>query len=350
MNSIIKSISPLDVWLSSDDYEYSQNPKCISVTTLIRSPRYIIGTLRERFIDTLSDDLKQDFYTAANLLPAIGEADDPMKKVPSRIGTAIHSAIEKAVVNNLPNFIRAVDLNLNEEQVEDLISRIVINPKPSKIKEENICIYTENRVKKKIKGFEITGAYDAVIDGVLHDVKSTSTYSYTSGNMREKYKLQGSIYRWLNPKIITENTMYVNFIFTDWGKINKDKEGYPPSKVLLEPIELYSIEETENYIKNKLSILEKHWDLPLAEIPCCTDAELYSQPVVYKYYKSGYTEGARSTRNFSSLAEASIFMTKNGNAGEIIEHKGTPFKCNFCDIVDINSMIKNIKPTTFEIE
>ena len=57
-----------------------------------------------------------------------------------------------------------------------------------------------------------------VAEGKVQDFKSTSVYTYLNQTNKDKYILQGSIYRWLNEDTITRDTMDIHFIFTDWNK------------------------------------------------------------------------------------------------------------------------------------
>lgn len=313
---------PLALWLASDEYSYSNNIKDISATSLLRSYRYIIAMKRGMFPEQFSEDLRLSSFQINSL------EQDIQDRIPSRMGTAIHSAIDKAIKDKQINAFNKLGIP------NKVVDRIIVNPEPREIKEDSICIYTEKRTSREIEGFSISGQFDVVIDGQLHDIKSTSTYVYTSDNNAKKYSLQGSIYRWLNPELITKDTIVINYLFTDWNKnyaFNRD--NYPKGRALCKRYPLLSLHDTEMFILNKLAHLKKYWNYPLMDIPCCTDEDKYagSNPV-YKYYKSGFDVGKRSTKNFNSLSEATLYRSKHGGQGEIILDKGKPFKCPFCDM------------------
>jgi len=174
----------LAVWLAEDTYDHNPDPKHISATGLLKSPKQII--------------LAQRVPT-----PAPGTAVDDLiledisNRVSSAMGTALHNGIESAWRNGFQQCLR--DLGYPERVIE----RIIVNPEPEQLKENSIPVYLERRVEKKLGPFIISGKYDIVIDGQLDDYKSTGVYGYMQGNNDEKYRLQGSIYRWLNPEIIT---------------------------------------------------------------------------------------------------------------------------------------------------
>lgn len=317
---------PMAIWLISDDYVYGAEPNIISTTTLMRSPRYIIASIRAMFPEKFPEELRltpveQDMFSY-----------DIQDRVASRIGTAIHSSVDTC----LNTKYKSAMLRLG--YAESVVERILVNPEPEQIKPENVCIYTEKRSYRDIDGFTVSGQFDAVVDGTVHDIKTTSTFSYTSGCNDKKYIIQGSIYRWLNPGLITGNEIVINFLFTDWNKNYAfSREDYPKARATSKSYPLWSLEQTELYIQDKIAQLKQYWNSPLWEVPCCTEEDLYSgSSVVYKYYKTGYEEGKRSTRNFDNLAEATLYRSKQGGIGEIREERGKPFKCPCCDVSSPN--------------
>ena len=312
---------PMAIWLASDDYLYSKSANEISTTTLMRSPRYVIATIRKRFPELFPEECRLTLSEEEIF------SQDITERIPSRAGTAIHTAVDNAITQKAKIALKSLGYS------ETILKKLLINPEPSEVQKDSFVIMTEQRSYIELDGFVISGQYDAVVNGVVHDIKTTSTFAYTSGSMDKKYIIQGSIYRWLNPDLITGDEIVINFLFTDWNKnYVYSKENYPPTKVLGKSFKLWSVEETEMYIRDKLNQLKKYWNEPLYLIPCCTDDDLYSGNVTYKYYKSGYVEGKRSTKNFDNLNEATLYRAKNKGIGEIIIDKGKPFKCPCCDI------------------
>lgn len=320
---------PLAVWLASDNYLYADSANEISTTTLMKSPRYIIASIRSRFPELFPKGLSVPL-----------EPVDIVDKIPARFGTAIHSAIDYALNHDIRVLKK---LGVSEIALE----KILVNPSPEIIKPDSICIYTEQRIKKQVGNFIISGQFDTVINGELHDIKTTSTYSYTSGCNDKKYITQGSIYRYLNPELITSDTLTINFVFTDWSKnYAMSRDGYPKTRALGKTFPLWSLDETERYIKEKISLIEKYWDAPLPNIPCCSEEDLYTSPPTYKYYKNGYSEGKKSTKNFDNIHDASLYQAQQGGKGEIIIDRGKPFTCPLCALSeepsdDTNLMVNN---------
>lgn len=335
---------PLAIWLATDEYMYAKSATEISTTTLMKSPRYIIASKREMYPELWEEHLRP--ILDVNAIPP-----DIQDKTASRIGVAIHDSIEKAIINNYENALKLLGYP------DNIIKRVLVNPKDKDIKKDSIVIYTEQRMYRdydyQLVPYTISGQFDLVIDGELHDYKSTKTYVYEKGLNREKYILQGSIYRWLNPELITGDHITINFVFKDFRNNSNYIENYPSAQCISERYPLMSLKETEAYIHNKIKTLEKYWKEPLNHIPCCTEQELFSAGSTFKYFKTGYEEGKRATKNFKTLAEASKYKAIKGNhQGEIIEFKGKPFTCPYCNLEEVaNSMVQVAEtPKEFEIE
>ena len=142
------------------------------------------------------------------------------------------------------------------------------------------------------------------------------------------YVAQGSIYKFLNPDIITKDEMLIHYIFTDWQKIESlKKEDYPSSRVYSQKIPLLSEEETYSFIEAKLKLLEQYRNANEKDIPYCTDEELWRKPTVWKYYKNA--NATRATKNFDNPSEAYALQQTNG-VGEVREVKGTVSACKYC--------------------
>jgi hypothetical protein len=164
---------------------------------------------------------------------------------------------------------------------------------------------------------------------MLEDFKSTGTYNWISQSNSQKYIQQASIYRWLNPTLVTEDTFAINYIFTDWSSVKaKQETDYPKNRLLQQKFQLMSIQETEQFIKDKVRQINKYVAAP-HELPDCTPEELWQRPNVYKYYKNP-EKMDRSTKNFDTYWEANQRMTEDGSVGKVVEVKGEAVFCKYC--------------------
>jgi len=306
LNNLSMSIA---VWLADDDYDHNKDTNTLSATSLLKPTKSIL---------------------LSSSIPTQAASVDVLDLVPSRMGTALHTAIEQAWLKtdlkdtlaklNLPNKIR---------------NNIVVNPNPEDLTEDSIPIYMEIRRERELLGFTITGKFDFICDGVLEDFKSTSTFNWINQSNKQKYIEQGSIYRWLNPDLITEDYMRIQYIFTDWSAVKaKSDPTYPKSRIVTEKYPLMTPGETEAFIANKLNELIRYKDIDQSAMPVCTAEEIWQRPAVYKYYKNPANK-TRSTKNFDEYWQAYQRYVDDGSIGEIVTVEGSVGFCRYCPAVSI---------------
>lgn len=313
----------LAVWLATDGYDTeptSSEPvpegKQISATTLLKPTRQLV--LRNRINP---EEMELDI---ADL-------------VASRFGQALHTSVENAWEFGYEKALTRLGYP------KKMIENIIINPSPEEIGPDTIPIYLEERYFKKLGDYVITGKVDMIIQGSLLDTKSTSTFSFMKGNKDEDYAWQGSIYRWLNPERITSDILRINFIFTDWQRFRAVQDpSYPQRRVETIEIKLYSLEETEKFILDKIREYEKNVNLPEPDIVRCTDKELWRGDTVYKYYSDPQKahSGGRATKNFDTDKAAAYKYLAEAGKGTVIEFPGKVKACAYCDVFDICSQQK----------
>lgn len=291
----------LAVFLATDNYDYDSDT--ISATSLIKPVRQLI--LGSRVNDTES-------------------SVDLTSMVASRMGSAIHDAIERAWIHNYGNAMQA----LNYPQ--RIIKRVLINPKPEQVKEDSIPIYLEQRAYKQVGNYTISGKFDFVAEGRVEDFKTTSTYTAINKTNDDKYRLQGSLYRWLNPEIITKDEMAIQFIFTDWSAAKaKTEPNYPQQRVQQRILPLHPVAEIDKFVKTKLALIEQYKDAAEENIPFCSDEDLWRSAPVFKYYKNP-EKMTRSTKNFETKQEAMLRNAEDGGTGMVVERPGQVTACKYC--------------------
>lgn len=300
----------LALWLANDTYGgYSSHKKTISVTTLIRPLKQI----------ALGFHVKADMVTS-----------DVTDVLASRLGTAIHDAVESTLVKGE---YKAAMKKLGYP--ESFIDRVVVNPEdPAKIPADAFVIYSEKRTEKIVGDWCVSGEFDLCVDGQLEDIKSTKVYGYINDTNSEKYMEQGSLYRWLNPDIITKDTIKIDYIFTDYSSAMAQQEKrYPKKSVMAEEYPLKPYNQTDVWVKNRLKELDGLMLMTVDEIeanlPMCTDEELWRKPDVYKYYKDK-TKTVRSTKNFDNFQEAYARLVEDGSVGTVLTVKGAVVACKYC--------------------
>lgn len=298
------------VFLAADDYDGPQveeGVKTISATSLLKSTRQVVLGFRlpeETFVDV--SDL-----------------------ISSRMGQAYHTAVEYAWLTNLQKSLESLGYP------KRLRDAIVVNPEPGTDIKNKVPVYLEQRAEKKIAGWVISGKFDLIVDGVLEDVKSTSTYTYEKQTNKDKYSQQGSIYKWLNPDLITSDHIQINYIFTDWTARYTTKQGYPPLKIHAQKIPLMSVKETENFIKSKLREIDKYLEADEYQIPLCSDDDLWRSEPKWQYWSN--PNNKQATKNFDSLLEANTYLLSKGNKGVVTKKEGEVKACKYCPVFNLCS-------------
>lgn len=296
------------VMFAVDEYDHNSNKNTISVTSLIKPMRQLILSMR-----------------------VLGEEDGDVSNLfASRIGTGLHNTLESSWVDG--HYKVAME---RLGYPKKIIDRIVVNPEQGDDLTNKIPVYLELRTDKSIDDFVITGKFDFVMQGMVEDLKTTSSYAYGDVAKRKIHALQGSIYRWLNQTIITEDTMKIQFIFLDWSAVGALRNPtYPQKKVLAETLPLLSIEDTEQYIKHRIVDIVRYMDADQDDLPLCSDEDLWRKAPLWKYYKNPTSTG-RSTKNFTNALEAENRLMDDGNVGKVVLVPGTVTACKYCPAFSI---------------
>lgn len=283
------------VMLATDTYAHSDNPKVISVTTLLGSIRSLV--LQSRMAP---DECETDIF---NLIS-------------SKLGTAVHDSLEQAW---LTPHKALLDLGFSKGMVD----RVNVNPpEPT----DGLDVYVEKRTEREILGWIVSGQFDLTLFGEVQDLKNTKVYTYINGTTKDAQIKQLSIYRWLNPTIITKDVGKIIYNFKDWTSYLV-KGNYPAQPILEVPIPLMSLEETESFIRAKLIELDRYAQVPSHELPQCTPEELWQSEPTYKYYSK--PDAKKASKVFDSLYEANQHMYSKG-VGHVKEFQGEPTKCKYC--------------------
>jgi len=307
------------LWLATDTYDHIPvgAPKdglpILSVTQLLKPTKALI---------------------LGHRLPDKDNEIEIIKLTKSRIGQAIHSAIEAAFENpNKDVILKSIGFP------SGVVDKLVLNPTKKMLEDRPDCIpiYIEQRAYRKVKTSAgttmwISGKFDQVINGQPEDNKSTGVYSYMKMDQTEKgdYALQMACYKWLNEDIITSNMGIINFILTDWLQRDVGRDNYPPNPVMEMPVNLYQPADAEKFIIAKLDEIEQNAGFASeSDMIRCTDEELWRSEDVHKYYANP-DKLARATKNFDNYAEALNHKTKAGK-GIVITSPGEVKRCNYCD-------------------
>lgn len=291
-------------WLASDSYSGRGTGKTVSATTLLRS--------------TQQQVLGHRISTSEDIIENV----DISTLLKSSIGTALHKSIQDAWENDTMRVNACRALGISEER----INKIKVNPENPD--PNDINLFFEKRVKKEFKGWTISGQFDLVANGILHDFKSTSTYTYINKTKEKDYALQGSIYKWLNPELIKGDVVVIHYIFTDWNKnYALNNPDYPKCPFISVRYPLLTMGEIENYMADKLLNMDYFLDNPEIPLPECDNKTLMIDDV-WQYFATNLS--TKASKNFTSQGEAYAYLTAKGGKGIIKKKEQTPKGCEYC--------------------
>lgn len=291
---------PIAIYLATSNYEYDNDERVISATTLLKPTKAI--HLARKYKDNQKE---VDIADLASMV----------------VGSSIHAGVERSLE---PENIRAIAPLFGSD--------------PDKIIEH---LSVEKRTKKEINGYIISGQYDMAFKGTVCDVKSTSVWKYMLGDGKE-YKRQMSIYKWLNPDIIKNSHGWIFYIFTDWSKkdyLQKSGTGYPSMRIASKEYELDDVDETERWILEKTNAIKAMEHIPDELLPDCTPEERWEKPAVWKYYKG--ESRVRSTANYDNPREAYARADREG--GTVLEVKGESTGCKYCMVQNLCKQYEQLK-------
>lgn len=259
-----------------DRPQYSKGKAHLSVTQLLNSPKIV--ALTKKFEDQIETD-------ASDMVWSI-------------FGSAVHNVLEHG-------------------------------------KDENHIV--EQRIHKEYDGWHISGAIDLQIvndKGIsVKDYKTTTVWAVM--NEKIEWEVQLNMYAGLveDVKKVPVTDVGIVAIIRDWSRREAaTREGYPEAPIKELPIRLWSKEERDAFISNRIAL---HSACEFAietdgELPDCTPEEMWEKPTVWAVRKTG-NKRAHSLYETEELAKAAL--ADLGEKYELEIRKGERTRCqNFCPV------------------
>lgn len=255
---------------------YSKGKAHLSVTQLLNSPKIV--ALTKKFEDEIEQDASEMVW--------------------SIFGSAVHNVLEHG-------------------------------------KDENHIV--EQRIHKNYEGWDISGAIDLQVvneQGIdVKDYKTTTVWAVM--NEKIEWEVQLNIYAGLveDVKKIPVTSVGIVAIIRDWNRRESTtREGYPEAPIKEIPIRLWSKEERDAFISNRIA-LHSACEFALetdGELPDCTPEEMWEKPTVWAVRKTG-NKRAHSLYETEELAVSAL--AELGSAYEMEVRKGERTRCaNFCPV------------------
>jgi len=212
---------------------------------------------------------------------------------------------------------------------------------------------TEERMYAELGGMKIGGQTDSIClkNSIVKDYKVTSVYAVKDCLKKGKieWEQQLNIYAYLYSVNYDVEVSALNIIAIcrDWNKsgLLRDKD-YPPSAVVTLPIKLWSKEQQEKFILERIKI---HRDADFSnamdyELPECTDQETWKRDDVWAVKKKNRKTALRllSSKEKAHTYIAEELGQQSDEMDLYIEHrKGEYVRCkSYCPVSDFCDQYK----------
>ena len=293
----------LRMMLSHNDYEYNDDPKVISATSIMKPVNMIVleransGTDKEMDLEGM---------------------------IPSVYGSALHSKMEIAL----------------EQATDEMWKMIGVNDP------EDLEVKVEERGEIEIQDYKISGKYDIMFkykgsNWQILDLKTFSVWKLIIDlpGAKEEWSKQMSIYKAINASdsITVDDIGVILYLITDWSKsdsIIKKKQGYPESRIGSIDISLMSISETENYLNKKVTEIKAGLDLYSRTGKTgfeCSEAERWVRKSGFAYYSKAGAKRATKVVDTFDQAESLRAKAKDHTA-YVEERKAQSTRCGYCSV------------------
>jgi len=152
----------------------------------------------------------------------------------------------------------------------------------------------EDRLYAEVAGWQLSGQFDVMHmeTGVLSDYKVTTVFKLQN---IDGWTQQLNVLRWLaHQNGITVNSLEIIAILRDWkkGEAERKPESYPQTPIVRVEIPLWSLEEAEEYIMDRVQL---HQFAQKGGRVDCTDEERWYTGTQYALMKEG---GKRALKLF----------------------------------------------------
>lgn len=191
----------------------------------------------------------------------------------------------------------------------------------------------EERITAELDGWTISGQRDLIErDGTIIDWKCVSVYSFLLGT-KDEWVQQLNILRWIAEKNgQSVPSIKIHAILRDHqkSKVSPDEPDYPPIPFINVDVEMWPMEKTEAFIRDRLAAHEKSLIDPNA-VPC-TPEERWERAGKFAVIRKGQK---RSMRNLDTKEEAEIYIKNTGLDTLSIEERPTlQRRCeSFCAVL-----------------
>lgn len=198
----------------------------------------------------------------------------------------------------------------------------------------NSSALVEERLNTDIEEFKITGQADHYEDGILSDYKVTSAYAVGDAKSEWVEQLNCLALLYERAGFLVEQIQVIA-ILRDWSRARTVDSDYPQIPVAVIQVERWSIEKTEDFIKNRVSLHRQATVLKTEEVQVCSETERWKKQDKFAVMKVG---NKRATSVFDlqepAIVEMQRLQSKYPKEKYIIDfRKGEDTRCmSYCSV------------------
>ena len=165
-------------------------------------------------------------------------------------------------------------------------------------------------------------------------ITGNSVFSAKMG-VKSEWEKQLNLYAWALRKSGFEvNEAFINAILRDWRKNEKFKyDDYPEIPFKRIKVNLWTLEEQEKYVQERVNLYRLHMGLPIEEVPICSPAERWQKKDVYAIQKKSVK---KATKLCATEKEANDWIENHKKPKEnlyVVKRPGSDLKClEYCTV------------------
>jgi hypothetical protein len=176
----------------------------------------------------------------------------------------------------------------------------------------------------------------------LHDFKITSVYvlkdAVNNGRVKHEWECQLNVYAYLLQLVgIKVSSICLEIIGRDWRQSEAMREhDYPSSQFHAQKVPMWDMQETKEYIEERVKLFEKCEKMKDSDLPHCSESERWADPDRWAVVKvngkvgvQGYKKALPKASGFRTRADALAFLSnrKDHKELEIEYRKGESRRC-----------------------
>ncbi|MEA1048388.1 hypothetical protein U5801_00935 [Lamprobacter modestohalophilus] len=201
-------------------------------------------------------------------------------------------------------------------------------------------VRVEQRLSVEIDGWTVSGQYDRWERGCLSDYKVTTVYAVSDAPKREWIEQLNVLAYLCQKNDLQVNNLEIVLILRDWSAAQAERnDQYPQAPVITVQVPLWTMEETEVFVRKRLAMHKAALAVSDDQLPECTEKERWCTETTYAVMKPNRI---RALRVFDNAVEAESLASQTSGAWVEIR-PGESKRCKFCAVSGFCSQFDKLK-------